>query len=138
MSIILNILTMVLGLSAIFSPVITAYLNNNHALRMKRIENFEKEKLLAFQNLIDCVYNLVKDTNEDTILNYYSAVSKVYLYIPQKDCSNLYRIDEKLECNQKLNIDDFDYIMRFASDLGKENITNYQANCGNKTNNCNI
>lgn len=52
------LIAIVLGISAVISPVITAWINNEYQLKMKNIEVYELAKRQALENFVKQACNL--------------------------------------------------------------------------------
>lgn len=52
------LIAIALGLSAVISPVITAWINNEYQLKMKNIEVYELAKRQALENFVKQACNL--------------------------------------------------------------------------------
>lgn len=73
------VMAVILGLSAIVSPIVTAIINNKYQLKLKNIEVFELSKRTALENFIKSAC----DWNYSSSVGSYESfrTSKEYLYI---------------------------------------------------------
>lgn len=116
-----------LGFAAILSPVITTFFNNRHEIRMKHLNDFENRKLIAIQNYLDSVTKLIQNESSENILNYYSCLAHLYLYIPEKECIWLNDITDKIGIEDEYKLKERDYmsVVYWLSSLGNLNIHSY-------------
>lgn len=73
------------GLSAVISPSITAFINNKHQLKIRNIEIYELSKRKALENYITASFNLSANKTADTEANFFIALNNLYLYFPEID-----------------------------------------------------
>lgn len=124
----------IITISALAIPtiatIITTAINNKHQMRIKRIEDFEKQKVLAIQEYIKSVSSLINNVNDESIKKYYSSLANVYLYVAKNDCLGLEQITDRININEsKLSLDNNSYkwLLSWVADLGKSNIANYNS-----------
>lgn len=122
------VIAICLGFTAILSPVITTYLNNKHQIRMKHLNDFEDKKLIAIQNYLDSVSKLIQSESSENVLNYYSCLAQLYLYIPSRKCTWLNDITDKIgEQDDRFKLKEKHYmsVVHWVSNLGDINISSY-------------
>lgn len=121
------VIAICLGFTAILSPVITTYLNNKHQIRMKHLNDFEDKKLIAIRNYLDSVSLLIRDESAENVLNYYSCLAQLYLYIPEKKCTWLNNITDRIGIEDQYKLKEKDYlsVVHWLSGLGDLNINSY-------------
>ena len=75
----------ILLLSSIISPIITAIINNRHELKLKELDMFNKSKRVALNDFINCASNLIKTRSEADICEYFKALNKLYIFFDGKE-----------------------------------------------------
>ena len=124
------VIAIALGFAAILTPAITAFINNRHQIRLKQITDFETNKQLAIENLINSVYKLIKDDSLENKLNYKCCLANLYLYIPREDCLDLERITSRIDLNDNdypINEHTINDLVAWASLVGEMNIHTYKS-----------
>lgn len=98
----------ILGISAIISPIIVTVINNNYQLKLKRYEN---QELAKRQAIIDFINATAECTTYDgrlplqSISNFQKACNKLLLYFPTVDIEILNKIYSSL---RSTNLNDKD------------------------------
>lgn len=75
----------ILLLSSIISPIITAIINNRHELKLKKLDMFNEAKRTALNNFINCGSDFIMTRNAADFCEYYKALSKLYIFFDSKD-----------------------------------------------------
>lgn len=89
------VMAVILGLSAIISPIATAIINNKYQLKLKNIEIYELSKRQCLENFINSVISYKYSANISGTIGLRENINKLYLFfndIPN-DISKLYRKD---------------------------------------------
>lgn len=74
-------IAVILGVSAIISPIVTAKINNKHQLSLKKLDMYEDVKRKTLIEFIECaeIY-LLDGTDVKQYINYYSSLDKLFIY----------------------------------------------------------
>lgn len=108
------VIAVILGLSAIISPIITTLINNAHQSDMKKIEIYELSKQNSLKDFIKCSTSCYNSSSPVQISAYYNSLYNLYLYfskIPNEVHSLLDYTDRN----------DFNYELRIiVSNLSKQ------------------
>ena len=72
------------AMSAIFAPLITAWLNNRHQYKMKRMEIVQAEKIRAIQEYAESCSNYIARCHRVELGEYSKSYGKIFLYTDRK------------------------------------------------------
>ena len=75
------VVAIILLISSVISPIVTAIINNSHKAKIKKIEIYENDKKAALSEFITnaqlAVYN---PDDPEIVLNYAESFNKLFLY----------------------------------------------------------
>ncbi len=75
------VVAVILLISSIISPIITTLINNQHQIKIKKIEMYENCKKEALSNFIECAEDYLLNFNfAEQSVKYYSALNKLFIY----------------------------------------------------------
>ena len=74
------VMAVILGLSAIISPIATAIINNKYQLKLKSIEIYELSKRQCLENFINCASKYINSFSPKEHEEYLSALNTLYVY----------------------------------------------------------
>ena len=75
------VIAIVLGISAVISPIATAIINNSHQIKLKKIEIYEKDKKDALSNFISSSQLLIYSPNDECYLEkHLESFNKLLIY----------------------------------------------------------
>ena len=75
------VIAIVLGISAVISPIATAIINNSHQIKLKKIEIYEKDKKDALSDFIRSSQLLIYSPNDDGHLEkHLESFNKLLIY----------------------------------------------------------
>ena len=75
------VIAIVLGISAVISPLATAIVNNSHQIKLKKIEIYEKDKKDALSNFISSSQLLIYyPDNESYLKKHLESFNKLLIY----------------------------------------------------------
>ena len=75
------VIAIVLGISAVISPIATAIINNSHQIKLKKIEIYEKDKKDALSNFISSSQLLIYyPDNESYLKKHLESFNKLLIY----------------------------------------------------------
>ena len=113
--------SVILGLSAIVSPILVAIINNHHQYKMKKLEYKQKEyeanilyRRKIYENFLSSLNKVCHVHNDENITSYAESYSLAYIYLPdyvQKDLGTLnlligrHKFDEALKYVDAISID---------------------------------
>ena len=113
--------SVILGLSAIVSPILVAIINNHHQYKMKKLEYKQKEheenilyKRRVFMDFLRALNKVCQVPSDDNISSYSECYSLAYIYLPdyvRKDMGKLnllinhQRFDEAIKYVDALSMD---------------------------------
>ena len=83
--------------AAVFSPVITAIVNNKYQSKINRQKYFDEHRAQVIENYIQSVGELCEDVDRESFRRAYGKNSKeIYLYIPESLWEKIDKIDESI------------------------------------------
>lgn len=75
------VIAIVLGISAVISPLATAIVNNSHQIKLKKIEIYEKDKKDALSNFISSSQLLIYSPEDESYLEkHLETFNKLLIY----------------------------------------------------------
>ncbi len=75
------VIAIVLGISAVISPIATAIINNSHQIKLKKIEIYEKDKKDALSDFIRSSQLLIYSPNDEGYLEkHLESFNKLLIY----------------------------------------------------------
>lgn len=75
------VIAIVLGISAVISPIATAITNNSHQIKLKKIEIYEKDKKDALSDFIRSSQLLIYSPNDEGYLEkHLESFNKLLIY----------------------------------------------------------
>ena len=75
------VIAIVLGISAVISPIATAIINNSHQIKLKKIEIYEKDKKDALYDFIRSSQLLIYSPNDEGYLEkHLESFNKLLIY----------------------------------------------------------
>lgn len=89
----------ILGISAIISPIIVTVINNNHQLKLKRYENQElakRQAIIDFINATANCYSFDGSLDLKSSTDFQKSCNKLLLYFPDIDIEILNEIRSSL------------------------------------------
>lgn len=90
------VIAVILGLSAIISPIVTAIINNYYQNKRENIKNYELAKHQALTNFIKITNNYQLNKSIDFSSKYYSALNTLYIYFDIPKSSIFYNLEDAL------------------------------------------
>lgn len=81
-------------LAAIFSPVITAIINNRYAAKKQRAEFYDMHRAKAIENYIHAAGKAVKHSDINAVHEFGEVTSEIYFYTPESLWPMLDKLDE--------------------------------------------
>lgn len=90
------VIAVILGLSAIISPIVTAIINNYYQNKRENIKNYELAKRQALTNFIKITNNYQLNKSIDFSSKYYSALNTLYIYFDIPKSSIFYNLEDAL------------------------------------------
>ena len=73
----------ILLISSVISPIVTAIINNKHQLNLKKLDMYEQQKIKVLSNFIDSTEKYICNGNIIPIeisSNFHSSVNQLYIY----------------------------------------------------------
>ena len=70
----------ILLISSIISPIITAIISNIHELKLKKLDMFNEAKRTALNNFINCGSDFIMTRSNSDTCAYYKSLSKLYIF----------------------------------------------------------
>ena len=91
------VMAVILGLSAIISPIVTAIINNKYQLKLKNIEIYELSKRQCLENFISSAISYKYSSNVSGIIGLRENINKLYLFFNDvpADILKLYRKNDE-------------------------------------------
>ena len=81
------VMAVILGLSAIISPIVTAIINNKYQLSLKKIDTYEELKRKSLENFLECSANIHYNDTLGAVDRFNQSVASLYIYfkdVPEK------------------------------------------------------
>ncbi|MQW23726.1 MULTISPECIES: hypothetical protein [unclassified Lactococcus] len=99
--------TVVIALSALFSPILTAIINNQHLRKMKKLdmqENNQNSYYLHKRELLEtflvCISNSTFDSDIDSTAKLNASYYKIIPYIPNEEIEKFNQIINSINKNE--------------------------------------
>lgn len=120
-------ITIILLISSIVSPIITAIINNRHQLAIKKIDMYETAKRNALSEFIDCAQATIlnSDDSRETMNKYISSFDKLFIYFSDISVETIIPFDHA-RGNLSRNYSDENYkkanheLSKFVSSLSNQ------------------
>lgn len=74
------VIAVILGLSAIISPIVTTVINNKYQSKIKELEMFNESKISALNNFVEATVEVISSHNSEDLTEYFSSVNKLFIY----------------------------------------------------------
>lgn len=100
------VIAIILGLSAIISPIATAIINNCHQTKIKKLDMYEEAKRNALTDFIKACENyMLSDTVVENKIcsEYYASINRLYIYFDIPDDSVFQMLEKTLQKNNVIN-----------------------------------
>lgn len=91
-----TIISVIVALCAIISPILVSIINNHHNLKMKKIELTKEHRIKAIENYAQTLESFYQFSTQENRLAYESALGKALLYVPSKIQKTMIEIDKQL------------------------------------------
>lgn len=75
---------LITAFSAIIAPVITAWINNRHQYRMRKLEMMQAEKIKAVQEYVESCSRYIAHGNSAELADYARSYGRIFLYVGKK------------------------------------------------------
>ena len=91
------VIAVILGLSAIISPIATTIINNKYQLKLKNLEIYELSKRQCLENFINSAISYKYSSNISGTIGLRENINKLYLFFSNipTDITKLYRKNEE-------------------------------------------
>lgn len=99
-------ITIILLISSVVSPIITAIINNNHQRAMKELDMYENAKRQVLSNFVKTCEDFIlegKIVSNTTWSAFYSSIHQLFIYFDISDYSMFTNLEDII---RKLNIFD--------------------------------
>lgn len=94
-------IAVILGLSAIISPIVTSVINNRYQNKRENIKNYELSKRQALTDFIKATTDYQRHNTINVVSSYYSTLNTLYVYFDILKPSLFYNLED---CLQKRDI----------------------------------
>lgn len=74
------IVAVVIGISAILSPIVTAFINNCYQIKIKKIDMYELSKRNALENFIKCASRCSDGPSPKDKYDFFDSLNTLYIY----------------------------------------------------------
>lgn len=74
------VIAVILGLSAIISPIVTTVINNKYQSKIKELEMFNESKISALNNFVEATVEVISSHNSEDLTEYFSSINKLFIY----------------------------------------------------------
>lgn len=113
--------SIILGLSAIISPILVALINNHHQYKMKKLEYKQKEheenilyRRKIFVNFLQAFNKVCQAPSDENISSYSECYSLAYIYLPD------YVRKDMGKFNLLINNQNFDEAIKYVDALSMD------------------
>lgn len=106
-------LTGIVALAAIISPVIVAFMNNQHAYKMKKLEIQSQKQSQAFENYMLSIGSILDDYSTQNFCDYEARKCLAYMYAPKDAWAKMDILDALIQDEK------FDDARSMMADVGK-------------------
>lgn len=86
-------IAVILGLSAIVSPIITTVINNCHQTKIKKMDMYENAKRNVLSEFIMSAQASIFNSDHDTMLEYITSLNKLFIYFSNISLESLKPFD---------------------------------------------
>lgn len=73
-------IAVILGLSAIVSPIATAVINNRHQTKIKKLEMFNQARITALNKFIEASEEVITSHDSSDLTEYFASINKLFIY----------------------------------------------------------
>lgn len=96
------VIAIAIGLSAVISPFVTTIINNNHQLKLKKLDMYEMSKRNALVDFIKSAETYLLDGSyTEQYVEYYSALTKLFIYFSNVSLDLFLDFEKYCKLNQK-------------------------------------
>lgn len=86
------IVALITTASAVFAPVLTAWINNRHQYRMRSLELIQVERIRAIQEYVQACSDYFSPANQLNGDRYFSSYGKIFLYADKSHWDDIQKI----------------------------------------------
>ena len=98
------IISTIVALSSVFSPIIVTLINNRHQIRLKKIEVMKDNAIRAYEAYLCELESRILDNNLARETSYKKSLGTAMLYASEKSQRIMLDIDEDLKRRNKSEI----------------------------------
>lgn len=70
--------------SAVFAPTVTAFINNRHQHKMRKLEIVQEERIKAIQEYVESCSSYISHNHRSELSEYSRSYGKIFLYADKK------------------------------------------------------
>ena len=96
------IVALIAAISAIIAPIITAFINNYHQLKIRKMELYEQKRIEAINKYADAINSYLNDVCGQSEINFAKYKHTIYLYAPHSAWGMIDKINNLID-NKNLN-----------------------------------
>ncbi len=74
------IIAIVVGLSAVISPIIVVIINNKHSLKLSKLNMFNEARRTSLNEFIESTEEVIISHMETDLCSYFSSLDKLFIY----------------------------------------------------------
>lgn len=104
-----------LSIIAIISPIITAYINNEYNLKIKKLDMYEQAKRNSLENFINAVSSVITLPCMENLKLYYSALNNLYIYFSIDNTEDIKKLNNQID--QFVDGDDSSSIQKLLNNI---------------------
>lgn len=93
------LIAIVVGLSAVISPIIVAIINNKYNSNLSKLNMFNEAKRNSLNEFIEATEEVIISHMETDLCNYFSSLDKLFIYFDNIDLHMFSLLNDALKKN---------------------------------------
>ena len=93
-------IAVILLVSSVVSPIITAIINNKHQLSLKKLDMYEEAKRKSLSDFIVSCEKYIQSSqtvSNSTLSDYYASINNLYIYFEISQPSIFYQLEDTIK-----------------------------------------
>lgn len=83
--------------SAVFAPTITAFINNQHQYKMRKLEIIQEKRIQAIQEYAESCSRYIAHNHRGELSEYSRSYGKIFLYADKKHWKSIKELHAEIE-----------------------------------------
>lgn len=93
------VIAIVIGLSAVISPIIVSIINNHHNLKLSKLNMFNEARRTSLNEFIEATEEVIISHMETDLCTYFSSLDKLFIYFDNIDLNMFSNLNNALKKN---------------------------------------